>query len=94
MGDVKKTFRRTSRFLSDLGESVYKPIAGEPTGKEVREQQKADAEAVARAEAEARQQEFEASTKAGLEALNRRRRRGFAASILAPTLGSTSTLGG
>lgn len=50
--------------------------------------------AKADAEAAAKQAEFEATQRAGLERLALKRKRGFGASMIVnPTLGSTSTLG-
>lgn len=55
---------------------------------------KNEEEARAAAEAQARQREFEASQKAGFEALAQRRRKGFGSSIVVrPSLGSSTTLG-
>jgi len=54
----------------------------------------ADAKAKADAEAAAKQAEFEASRRAGLERLAQKRKKGFGASMIVnPTLGSSSTLG-
>jgi hypothetical protein len=51
-------------------------------------------EAEATAEAAAKQAEFEASKRAGLERLALKRKKGFGASMIVnPSLGSTSTLG-
>lgn len=59
-------------------------------------QEESEREAKAAADAAAKQAEFEASQKEGLESLARRRRRGFGSSMIAQpssSLGSSSRLG-
>jgi len=63
-------------------------------GDERQAEKKAFGEAQAEAEAAAKQAEFEASKRAGLERLAQKRKKGFGASMIVnPVLGSTGTLG-
>jgi hypothetical protein len=88
--------KKVIKPLGELGEGIYKPLAGEETTAQKKEAQEADAAARAAAEAARKQSLFEASEKEGLERLALRRKRGFGQSILAApvsSLGSSSTLG-
>ena len=83
----------TYKGISDLGKTFAGAVGyetPEARGDREEEERRARAEAVAAA----KQAEFEASQRAGLEKLMLKRRRGFGASmIVQPTLGSTMTLG-
>jgi len=80
-------------LLADLGNTFAGAVGYEtPWARRSREEEERNAQA--EAEAAVKQAEFEASTRAGLEKLALKRRRGFGASmIVQPTLGSTMTLG-
>ncbi|MDA8178303.1 MAG: hypothetical protein M0T69_02010 [Deltaproteobacteria bacterium] len=73
-----------------LGDTIYKPYS--PGGKG--EIEDANKKAMAAAEAQARQAEFEAAKAAGIERLALKRRKGYGASmVVTPTLGGASTMG-
>ena len=79
--------------ILDLG-STFAGMVGYETPWARRDRKEKERNAQAEAEAAAKQAEFEASRRAGLEKLMLKRRRGFGASmIVQPTLGSTMTLG-
>lgn len=78
-------------WISDLGESIYKPLAGEKTSKQKREEGKKINEAQAAADAKVRQAEYEEQVAMGTERSKAKRRRGFQSTVLT---GGPSTLGG
>ncbi|MDA8122317.1 MAG: hypothetical protein M0Z38_07110, partial [Deltaproteobacteria bacterium] len=81
------------RGISDLGKASAGAV-GYQTPEAKGDQKAAEESARSAAEAAIRQAEFEASAKAGMERLALKRKKGFAASMLVPTLGSSATLGG
>jgi hypothetical protein len=77
--------------IQELGESVYKPLAGEPTTGQKEEQQKKTNEAQAAADARIRQAEYEEQAAKGAARSRALRRRGFSSTVLT---GGPSALGG
>lgn len=79
---------------ASVADEIYKPLTPGAKDKIKTEEEAARASAEAEATAAAKQAEFEASRREGLERLALKRKRGFGASMIVnPTLGSTSTLG-
>jgi hypothetical protein len=77
--------------IQELGESVYKPLAGEPTTGQKKEQQEADAGAQAAADARIRQAEYEEQAAKGAARSKLAKRRGFSSTVLT---GGQASLGG
>jgi hypothetical protein len=89
-GALNSMFRHggSSPFGSAIGMVGYQTPAAK--GEQAEQYAKAQADAAAAV----KQAEFEATTKAGLERLALKRKKGYGASqIVNPSLGSTSTLG-
>ena len=83
-------------FVSDLGESVYKPLAGEKTSNQKEDEAASKSRARAQADAAIRQAEYEEQAGMGAERTRAKRRRGFTSTILSgagETTGAASTGG-
>lgn len=92
---VKKAAGNLWDFTKDVSDVGYNLI-GATSPNQRQEATNAANAAEAHAAAEAKQAEYEASEAAGLEALSRKKKKGYAASMLASSgssLGSGSTLG-
>jgi len=86
----------TADWVSDLGQSIYKPLAGEKTDKQKKDEAGAKSRAKAQAEAAIRQAEYEEQAGMGAERTRAKRRRGFQSTILTgpgETTGAASTGG-
>src|SRR4030065_210728 len=80
--DVLGGFKKGVSFLSDVGEGIYKPLAGEKTTSEKKKAGEAESAARAAADAKIRQAEYEEQAAAGAERAKAKRRRGFSSTIL------------
>lgn len=75
MGDVVD-------FFSDVGESVYKPLAGEKTSKQKKKESDATNQAAANAQAAIRQAEYEEQAAKGRTRTRERRRHGVQSTLI------------
>jgi hypothetical protein len=83
-------------WVSDLGESVYKPLAGEKTSNQEEDEKQAKDRARAQADAAIRQAEYEEQAGMGAERTRAKRRRGYQSTILTgpgQTTGAAATGG-
>jgi hypothetical protein len=87
-------FKRVGGFLEDSNEQLGNWMMQKGWQTDAKEYDVKEAQPIARAAAAAKQAEFEASTRAGLERLALKRRKGFQVSMIVnPTMGSGSKLG-
>lgn len=82
MGDIGDFFSSAYHTLSDVGESIYKPLAGEKTTKQIKKEQEAVSGAKAAADAKIRQAEYEEQAAMGTARSRAARRRGFQSTVL------------
>ncbi len=99
---MSNPFKKVGAFFSDVVHDIGRLGGNDPEGNfsgyglapSAKTAAKNEEKARAEAEAAAKQAEFEASARAGLERLALKKKKGFGASIIVdPTLGSTTALG-